>query len=259
MRRILAVLLAAVFVLLCSSAAAHYDNLVIPATEMLIQRIEEEYGIHLLVPDSPVEGVFVHGENDVVQVIVHSDDPTEAFNQEYALFCAVKDIYYSALPVFPESFLESFNGKLYVFFVDSIYLGGNDRYVGGYCHYQCDDPNSYLIFNYNWYKPYLIFHESWHAFELRNGLVFPDWESLNPPEFEYILDSANAESAEDFDPEWFYRLYGTVNAEEDRATVFEAFYCEKDQWWEDHPHIKEKLDVMMRAVEYVSEIRHGTE
>ena len=35
---------------------------------------------------------------------------------------------------------------------------------------------------------------------------------------------------------------------EDRATVFEAYFLEDAEWWEAHPHLRKKLDVMMEAL-----------
>ena len=35
---------------------------------------------------------------------------------------------------------------------------------------------------------------------------------------------------------------------EDRATVFEALFMEDASWWEAHPHIRRKLDVMLEAI-----------
>ena len=57
------------------------------------------------------------------------------------------------------------------------------------------------------------------------------------------------EAGNGFDPEWFCRDYSVTYDEEDRATVYEAYFTESPEWWEGHPHIRKKLDRILLFLE----------
>ncbi|MBR2824549.1 MAG: hypothetical protein IKE24_12805 [Clostridia bacterium] len=102
-----------------------------------------------------------------------------------------------------------------------------------------------------------VHHEIWHAMEYRitwdKPETFGSWNSLNPDGFhyseDYFLDDiwTQAEAKDD----WFVRGYSIVNEMEDRATVIEAIFRYDDDWWDQHPHIRAKRDVLLAAAEPV--------
>ena len=69
---------------------------------------------------------------------------------------------------------------------------------------------------------------------------------LNPEGFQYTGEYADSGDA--FLPDWFYRSYSVTDAREDRATVYEAFFLESDEWWEDHPLIRRKMEEMKMMI-----------
>lgn len=53
----------------------------------------------------------------------------------------------------------------------------------------------------------------------------------------------------DYHTDYFVRGYGAINAGEDRATIAEAaFYENRNEWFAEHPAIKNKLNAMNEAL-----------
>ena len=98
-----------------------------------------------------------------------------------------------------------------------------------------------------------VHHEIWHAMEYRITAEYPDvfdsWDDLNPTGFEYDDDYFAEDIWTYAEPkdDWFVRGYSAVNEFEDRATVIEAVFIYDDEWWTQHEHIKEKLNMLKNA------------
>ncbi len=93
-----------------------------------------------------------------------------------------------------------------------------------------------------------VLHEIWHGIDLQLKDAFATWNDLNPEGFAYTGDFVNYESSPAFDPEYFARPYGTTSAYEDRATLFVAYMQNPPEWWEAHPKLQRKLEVMLKTV-----------
>ncbi len=81
--------------------------------------------------------------------------------------------------------------------------------------------------------------------------AFDTWYELNPEDFLYSEDNFDLNAWEQAAPAgaFFVRSYSTVDEYEDRATIFEALFRYDQEWWDDHPYIRRKLDRMMEVAE----------
>ena len=110
-----------------------------------------------------------------------------------------------------------------------------------------------------------IHHEIWHAMELKITAEYPDafadWNTLNPEGFQYSGDYFLEDYLEQAAPagDWFVRGYSTINEMEDRATVVEAFYKYDSAWWDEHPHIQDKLGAIATASALIWEDMYSAE
>ena len=110
----------------------------------------------------------------------------------------------------------------------------------------------------------IIAHELWHTMEyfcFIRGLLPEEesWAELNPPDFAYAAeyegyteDDGRYSYPTETDPDeiWFVTKYGKVNANEDRARIFEKLLADESvaQKILQSPHIRAKLDRMCEAV-----------
>ena len=98
-----------------------------------------------------------------------------------------------------------------------------------------------------------VHHELWHAMELRlleeDPELFAAWNELNPKDFRYDPTILEADVWQQNEPggDYFVREYGRISPEEDRATVIEALFIFDGEWWEEHPCLRAKLDVLLSA------------
>ncbi len=86
-----------------------------------------------------------------------------------------------------------------------------------------------------------------------NPEAYADWNLLNPEGFEYYdsYTSMTAWEMKESGGDWFVREYALINEMEDRATVYEAFFRWDESEWENHPHVRKKLEAMLAAAEPV--------
>lgn len=257
MKKLLSCVLA--FWLILSAAAAEYDPqlapasldefytagtvedpcLLIPASLTLIDRMRDEFGIRILVEETvPEEIGSIYYE--ITPIVCRVDDP-KAPQQRFNIWLTLHKLY-DTIPQLPEALRDAFDGKMIIYFVDGLSLIEYDMPVHAFCYPGTDGVR--VIFDYDAFQPYQLAHEGWHAYELMRGLEFQDWDRFNPEGFQY---SRRYDTTVGFDPEWFYRSYGTVDPLEDRATVFEAYFEKKEKWWEAHPKIRAKLEEMLRS------------
>lgn len=98
-----------------------------------------------------------------------------------------------------------------------------------------------------------IHHELWHAIEARilndRPDAFTTWRALNPEGFMYNGDLFGPDVIEQDSPYYgyFVRGYSTANELEDRATVIEALFAYDGEWWNAHPGVAGKYEMMMEA------------
>ena len=203
-------------------------------------RIKKEYGICVLLreecPVGEIRGFQVQArETDggfLRSVIASAGD-------EQAL-----DLLKQALASCPASLLAFLGNSFSICLVGDIIQTGSGLRSSGFAYW--DDTSELRIYlDAEDLTAQYVYHELWHAAEHAAGASFDDWESLNPNGFRYTEDYVNDDA---FRPEWFYREYSVTEVREDRATIYEAYYLEPEEWWEDHPLIRRKLDVMMEAL-----------
>ena len=139
--------------------------------------------------------------------------------------------------------------------------------------------SSYIVLDVNWITRTTIDHEMWHAVENIIEILEPsafepeNWDPLNPADFSYIEDFENylvdryvqncRESYTNNDKTgiYFTKLYGTVNAREDRATLVETImgndlpynseYKTAIDDLNSYPNIKAKIDYMAQVLKEV--------
>ena len=88
-----------------------------------------------------------------------------------------------------------------------------------------------------------------HLFEYRIPEdAFSEWDTLNPPGFVYGESAA--------DPDYFVNDYCVISAWEDRAMICEAAIRYPSEWWESHPRILAKLQMMESVLQtYVPDMQ----
>lgn len=144
------------------------------------------------------------------------------------------------------------------FIVDQIVENNPDMNSVGYT--TCEGGFYNIVLGYRFFETGTVHHEIWHAMErfitARYPGAFLIWDSLNPPGFQYCNDFTRTDY--EYDPDYFVRDYGTVNAAEDRATVAEAvFYENRNEWFAEYPAIKRKLDAMNLALKDTLTIQYN--
>lgn len=149
----------------------------------------------------------------------------------------------NALGSYPAGFFDRFDPCLYIHLTGKIALKDIEGSVAGFCDTENRETRLYICADA---LPRTFHHELWHVLEIRAGLFFKNWNSLNPEGFQYT-DDPDIEYT--FDDDWFYWYYSAMDPAEDRATVFEALFMEDASWWEAHPRIRRKLDVMLERIE----------
>ena len=235
MRKITAVLITLLILFSCAGAEVGES---FSAAREKADRIEREYGIRILIGNEC--------SLDNTSYLVFSAEATSSVSK--AAQAGIKteealEILGQALACWPAGMIEYFDGKLTFCLVGDIVSKGNGERVAGITHHEGDA--FFLYLDIRLMSPRGVHHEGWHAAEIRSGAEFKDWNTLNPAGFEYTWDYYYQGF---YDQEWFYRTYSVTHPGEDRATVFEAYMLEPEEWWEAHPHIRRKLDAMMEAV-----------
>ena len=156
--------------------------------------------------------------------------------------------------VYPRGFFSKFRSPqaesgLRILLVDSILYDGNR--MAGVTTVQDGYINIFL--GLGGFQELNVHHELWHAIEERIRFdtpdVFDSWYLLNPEDFLYSGDYFEMDIWEQaaYHDYCFVRGYSTISEEEDRATVIEAVFLFDDDWWDDHPQIRKKLDTLLAA------------
>ena len=257
------------------------ENIIIKCGENLAyirseaDRIEQKYNVRILIGDE-IKNL------DPDHIVSTEDDPD--YNAEL-LMDDVRNLD-THLSRYPEGFFDHFrnngNGGMTIALVgEHQKISDSDIVAAGRTSFSSD---RYLITIDSYTLEAVwpsIDHEIWHAvdFLLENkGNKTDDeqWGTLNPPDFKYLRDYVENESADDSDTVWdvigreivdynipyFARGYGTVNELEDRATLIEEIYrCAFGRDFDDpkegyaelcrFPHIKAKIDFLAQASEKV--------
>ncbi len=234
MRRLISLL--ACFLLIVSSACADPAPYLLAARDKADQ-VEQKYGIRILIGD---EGLVGNVNSHDVDPVTAGSSPLDQMQAGAVTIQAVKMLDH-ALAAYPSWLLDWFSGRLGFSLVGAILLPDYSVYAGGLTHYTEDSRVLVYLDVYSLQEEY-IHHEIWHVIELFSGETFDDWSDLNPEGFRY---TCQYDDYSGFDSDWFYRSYGVVNPLEDRATIFEAIFKESDDWWDVHPQLKQKRDVMI--------------
>lgn len=236
-RRICIFMIALLF---CFSACAEAPAVL--TEQEMAEQLEQEYGIRILLGDEvteiPTDEFVVHPAAEYGNYLMGMLSLTRT---EQAL-----KILGDVLSEYPEEFFGRFQQPV-VFCLtgeisDPIQVQG--MATAGFCH--IEEENICLFLDTRFMTPDLIHHEIWHCMEAMAGDAFPDWNDLNPEGFTYTQDMGDYSG---LDPEWFCREYSVTFQDEDRATVFESYFTESPEWWEEHPHIKKKLDRILLFLE----------
>lgn len=259
MKRALSALLA-VLLMLSSSMAAEitqepvsYSN-DFDTARSLANFMEDHYGVSILIGDECKEIItegFAIGDKPSGRTPLLNMLGTANYEEE------VKRID-DSFSVYPPDFFDRFRCPeaekgLRILLPNSVLV--DNHTMAGVTTVQ--DGYYNVFFGIGAYNSLNVHHEIWHAMEYRitweNPGTFVAWNSLNPDGFQYnkdyFLDDiwTQTEAKDD----WFVRGYSVVNEMEDRATVIEAIFAEDSDWWDQHPHIRAKLDALLAAAEPV--------
>ena len=213
-----------------------------------IWELEEKYGIQLLTGAEAT--VFNPEYGDLIVEEPTYEQPVLQHILGYEIdpeaeFLAVLDRLEEALGRYPEGFFARFQPALTVSLIGKSYYEGESGKFSGFFDDLSPEPHLYVDVNA---IPRTFHHELWHAIEYTFGLEFPDWNDLNREGFVY--GEQEYVNLYDYDEEYFYWYYSAMDEGEDRATVFEAYFLEDAEWWEEHPHLRMKLDVMLDIIEW---------
>ena len=209
-----------------------------------IREMEDKYGVQILIgPEATV--LYTDYEITVEEAAFELPQLQKMLGYELnteAETFKMLDTLDEALGSYPAGFFDCFDPGLQICLVGDIALkNGEGSYAGFYDIYS-NEPRLYINVQA---LPRTFHHELWHVIEDRADLSFDDWNSLNPEGFQY---TDNPDIRYNYDDDWFYWYYGAMNPAEDWATVFEALFMEDADWWEAHPHIRKKLDVMLDLI-----------
>lgn len=209
-----------------------------------IWEMEDKYGVQILIgPEATVlytDYDVMVGEAAFELSRLHKMLGYE-LNPEEEVF-SMLDMLDEALGSYPAGFFDLFDPSLQICLVGDIFLRSGEGSYAGLSDIFSAEPRLYINVQA---LPRTFHHELWHMIEDRADLSFEDWNSLNPEGFQYTDDS---DIKYTYDDEWFYWYYSATGPAEDRATVFEALFMEDADWWEAHPHIRKKLDVMLDSI-----------
>lgn len=151
----------------------------------------------------------------------------------------------AALARFTEGYLASLETPLTICISGRIQNPDSAALLGGFAAWE---PAGRIYLNAYELSVDTALHEIWHGIDLQQKDAFTTWNDLNPEGFAYTGDYENFQSSPAFDPEYFVQPYGTVSPYEDRATLFVAYMQNPPEWWEAHPNLQRKLEVMLKTV-----------
>ena len=240
-------------------------------------RIAARYGINIILGDETKNHPL-----DQHYEIVSVEDSDRSFDEISANIDSTLDQIDLALSVYPAGFCDVFRdyhggGGLTLALVDKLH-NPNGEFLPEAITLM-SGSTSYIVLDVNWVTRTTIDHEMWHAVENIVEIMEPGafdaekWDINNPEGFSYIGDFDNylvdsyvqncreSYTSGDKDNVYFTKLYGTVNAREDRATLVESimgndvpFDSPFKTALEDlnsYPHIKAKLDYMAQVLKDV--------
>lgn len=237
MRRIATVLLALLFIIFATISTAE----TFPADsreQTLTDKLHEEYNVWVVLGEKAYNRSQFFRDSYTIQQAEESVNTLKVMlSTSYTL--EALEVLESELSRYPQNFFSQFSKCLVVNLVGPLHDLRSDENVSGFCG-SCGNTVEICLDVYKM-NARTVHHEIWHAIEYWSQANYNVWDSLLPEGFEYTgsgLDSTG------FDPEWFYREYSVKSEKEDRATVFEAYFLESPEWWEDHPHIAKKFALM---------------
>jgi hypothetical protein len=237
MRKTLSVLLA-LLMFFCIAASAAESVPASSPEQALVDKLHEEYNVWVLFGEKAYDRAQFFNDSYSIHPAEESVSLLKVMlSTSYTL--EALELLESELARYPQGFFSQFSKSLVINLVGSLHDLRSDEDVSGFCG-NCGNTVEICL---NVYKmdARAVHHEIWHAIEYWSQANYNVWDSLLPKGFEYTgsgLDSSG------FDPEWFYREYSVKSEKEDRATVFEAYFLESPEWWEDHPHIAKKFALM---------------
>ena len=238
-----------ILILLFAFTAAGADH--IPeSVRAELASLEQQYGVKFLIGEDvpPDNSGYVVSEYDPQERqgnLLHymlTEKKTVTADEQW---CASFETLSAALARFPEGFLAALKDPLTICVSGSIRDPESSTLLGGFAMPQ---PAGRIYLNADNLSSDTVFHEIWHGIDLQQKDAFTTWNGLNPEGFAYTGDYVNYRSSPAFDPEYFAQPYGTVSPYEDRATLFEAYMQNPPEWWEAHPKLQRKLEVMLKAV-----------
>ena len=246
--------------------------------------IERDFSVRVLIDD---ECCTVKGPGDYTMESTKMPDLWAGIftdKQKADQISQALDKLREGLSVYPEGFFKKFRnyrdaGGIRIAIPRSIFSVNDTTFVAGGVEYKHGAWYNIWIDIDEFNVTDTIHHEIWHAVEdliqSTDYMIFTNgnWEELNPENFEYQYDLDNYYEANFLDKylienknrPYFSRIYSTVNAQEDRATLIEFVLMENfGSYYSDYyghatayetvrsfPEMKAKLDYLEAAVEKV--------
>ena len=240
--------------------------------------IEQKYGVKILMGNEVLNYDIESGYE-----LLSIEDPKGYAKEEQALLTdIVLNAIEESLEQYDKGFFDQFKnfagegGICFVLVKELVNKGGSFMAAG---EAAMDGSYNVITVDSNLYRN-TVHHEIWHCVEniiLANdpeAFTSEKWNALNPEGFVYSSNFENytgtdyykycwdSEQATDSNEVYFARIYGTVNALEDRATLVEAFfdcdnYYDPDkfnsplEYANSYPHLKPKIDFLRDACERV--------
>ncbi|MCM1285664.1 MAG: hypothetical protein NC213_02600 [Acetobacter sp.] len=202
-----------------------------------------------------------YDENSTINSYIYDNEFSSSellltlFDIKYCLSTFPKEFYQEILDTDGEFNFSKF--KLYV--VGNFDDESNGHNISAYCSDLGIDNELFIVYSISGFNTGTFYHEFMHAMENRisNHVNNFDerWKELNPDDFEYTY--GDQELSPYYDNEnnqnYFARDYGTTNALEDRATVFEelcasAFNNEKNPYWAEKKPIVKKAKYLHEII-----------
>ena len=237
MRKTVSVLLTLLLLLCFASGAAEPFPAGSPEQKMA-DKLHEEFNVWVMLGEKAYDRALFFSDSYSVQ---SAEKPVSMLKMMLSTAYTLDslEVLEMELARYPKGFFSQFSKSLVINLVGPLHDLRSDEDVSGFCG-NCGNTVEICLDVYKM-NARTVHHEIWHAIEYWSQANYKVWDSLLPEGFEYTgsgLDSTG------FDPDWFYREYSVKSEKEDRATVFEAYFLESPEWWEDHPHIAKKFALM---------------
>ena len=234
MRRLICIFMV---ILLFSSVACAEFPTGSPEREKADQ-LEQTYGIRIILGNDISE--LPTGPYIANPVEEEEGSSLQTQNTSGSLTGKALDTLEETLAIYPAWFFSHIPMRTVFCLAGTLESRDPDFSPAGFCH--PEDGCVYLFLDVCRITPSNIHHEIWHGAESGTNTAFYDWKEYNPEGFAY---TGNYTDYSGFDPEWFYREYSVTTDREDRATLYEAYFTEPEEYWEGHPHLRKKLNRML--------------